>query len=131
MVIYAPTSFGLASLHQLRGRIGRDGNEAICLLVYDGEDEDEIDKLNVLVESNDGFFIAEEDLRRRGPGELSGLRQSGITSFEFVNLIDDFKMFEYARNDAKAILEHEIDYSYRRIISRAKREIEQAKFTNV
>lgn len=131
MVIYAPTSFGLASLHQLRGRIGRDGNEAICLLVYDGEDEYEIDKLNVLVESNDGFFIAEEDLRRRGPGELSGLRQSGITSFEFVNLIDDFKMFEYARNDAKAILEHEIDYSYRRIISRAKREIEQAKFTNV
>lgn len=131
MIIYAPTSFGLASLHQLRGRIGRDGNEAICLLVYDGEDEDEIDKLNVLVESNDGFFIAEEDLRRRGPGELSGLRQSGITSFEFVNLIDDFKMFEYARNDAKAILEHEIDYSYRRIISRAKREIEQAKFTNV
>ena len=104
MVIYAPTSFGLASLHQLRGRIGRDGNEAICLLVYDGEDEDEIDKLNVLVESNDGFYIAEEDLRRRGPGELSGLRQSGITSFEFVNLIDDFKMFEYARNDAKAIL---------------------------
>lgn len=131
MIIYAPTSFGLASLHQLRGRIGRDGNEAICLLVYDGEDEDEIDKLNVLVESNDGFFIAEEDLRRRGPGELSGLRQSGITSFEFVNLIDDFKMFEYARNDAKAILEHEKEYSYRRIISRAKREIEQAKFTNV
>jgi len=131
MVIYAPTSFGLASLHQLRGRIGRDGNEAICLLVYDGEDEDEIDKLNVLVESNDGFYIAEEDLRRRGPGELSGLRQSGITSFEFVNLIDDFKMFEYARNDAKAILEHEKEYSYRRIISRAKREIEQAKFTNV
>jgi len=131
MIIYAPTSFGLASLHQLRGRIGRDGNEAICLLVYDGEDEDEIDKLNVLVESNDGFYIAEEDLRRRGPGELSGLRQSGITSFEFVNLIDDFKMFEYARNDAKAILEHEKEYSYRRIISRAKREIEQAKFTNV
>ena len=131
MVIYAPTSFGLASLHQLRGRIGRDGNEAICLLVYDGEDEYEIDKLNVLVESNDGFYIAEEDLRRRGPGELSGLRQSGITSFEFVNLIDDFKMFEYARNDAKAILEHEKEYSYRRIISRAKREIEQAKFTNV
>lgn len=131
MVIYAPTSFGLASLHQLRGRIGRDGNEATCLLIYDGEDEDEIDKLNVLVASNDGFFIAEEDLRRRGPGELSGLRQSGITSFEFVNLIDDFKMFEYARNDAKAILEREKDLAYRRIITRAKKEIEQAKFTNV
>ncbi|NCA94509.1 MAG: ATP-dependent DNA helicase RecG [Epsilonproteobacteria bacterium] len=131
MVIYAPTSFGLASLHQLRGRIGRDGKEATCLLVYDGEDEDEINKLNVLVESNDGFFIAEEDLRRRGPGELSGLRQSGITNFEFVNLIDDFKMFEYARNDAKTILECPFEPSYRRIIARAKREIAQAKFTNV
>ncbi|MFA7110722.1 MAG: DNA helicase RecG, partial [Bacilli bacterium] len=130
-VIYAPTSFGLASLHQLRGRIGRDGKEATCLLVYDGEDEDEISKLNVLVESNDGFFIAEEDLRRRGPGELSGLRQSGITNFEFVNLIDDFKMFEYARNDAKTILECPFEPSYRRIIARAKREIAQAKFTNV
>ncbi|MFA6781413.1 MAG: ATP-dependent DNA helicase RecG [Bacilli bacterium] len=131
MVIYAPTSFGLASLHQLRGRIGRDGKEATCLLVYDGEDEDEIDKLNVLVESNDGFFIAEEDLRRRGPGELSGIRQSGITNFEFVNLIDDFKMFEYARSDAKAILENERDFENRRIITKAKKEIALAKFTNV
>ncbi|HNY74772.1 MAG TPA: ATP-dependent DNA helicase RecG, partial [Bacilli bacterium] len=82
-------------------------------------------------ESNDGFFIAEEDLRRRGPGELSGLRQSGITNFEFVNLIDDFKMFEYARNDAKTILEQPFEPSYRRIITRAKKEIAQAKFTNV
>ncbi len=131
MVIYAPTSFGLASLHQLRGRIGRDGKEATCLLVYDGEDEDEIDKLNVLVESNDGFFIAEEDLRRRGPGELSGIRQSGITNFEFVNLIDDFKMFEYARSDAKAILENERDFENRRIMTKAKKEIALAKFTNV
>jgi len=131
MIIYAPHSFGLASLHQLRGRIGRDGKDAICLLVYDGEDEDEIDKLNVLVKSNDGFYIAEEDLRRRGPGELSGFRQSGIANFEFVNLVDDFKMFEYARNDAKAILIDENAYQNRRIIMRAKKEIAQAKFTNV
>lgn len=131
MVIYAPTSFGLASLHQLRGRIGRDGQEATCLLVYDGDDEDERDKLNVLVQSNDGFFIAEEDLRRRGPGELSGFRQSGIASFEFVNLIDDFKMFEAARNDAKDILADDKAISNRAIINRAKKEISLAKFTNV
>lgn len=131
MIIYAPSSFGLASLHQLRGRIGRDGQGATCLLVYDGEDEDEKDKLNVLVTSNDGFFIAEEDLRRRGPGELSGFRQSGIASFEFVNLVDDFKMFEYARNDARAILAQEFASQNRRIIARAKKEIALAKFTNV
>ncbi|NCA96107.1 MAG: DEAD/DEAH box helicase [Methanomicrobia archaeon] len=131
MVIYAPTSFGLASLHQLRGRIGRDGQEATCLLVYDGDDEDEKDKLNVLVQSNDGFFIAEEDLRRRGPGELSGFRQSGIASFEFVNLIDDFKMFEAARNDAKDLLANEKAITNRAIINRAKKEISLAKFTNV
>ncbi|NCA96779.1 MAG: ATP-dependent DNA helicase RecG [Bacteroidia bacterium] len=131
MLIYAPTSFGLASLHQLRGRIGRDGQEAACFLIYDGNDEDELGKLDVLVKSNDGFFIAEEDLKRRGPGELNGLRQSGITSFEFVNLIDDFKMFECARNDAKAILANPKHPDNHRIIQSAKKEIAKAKFTNV
>ena len=131
MIIYAPTAFGLASLHQLRGRIGRDGSAATCLLVYDGDDEEEKDKLNVLVKSNDGFFIAEEDLRRRGPGELSGFRQSGIASFEFVNLIDDFKMFEAARNDAKDILANEKALENRPILTKAKKEIASARFTNV
>lgn len=131
MIIYDPTSFGLASLHQLRGRIGRDGQEATCLLVYDGNDEDELSKLDVLVKSNDGFYIAEEDLKRRGPGELSGVRQSGITNFEFVNLIDDFKMFECARNDAKMILANPDVRDNHRIILWCKKEIAKAKFTNV
>jgi len=131
MIIYAPSSFGLASLHQLRGRIGRDGSQAMCLLVYDGEDQDELDKLNVLVKSNDGFYIAEEDLRRRGPGELSGFRQSGIANFEFVNLIDDFKMFECARHDAKDIIANGNETANHRLIALANREIAKAKFTNV
>lgn len=131
MIIYNPTSFGLASLHQLRGRIGRDGREGQCYLIYSGDDEDDLDKLNVLVKSDDGFFIAEEDLRRRGPGELSGYRQSGIASFEFVNLVDDFKMFMHARQDANNILENMDDKHNILIIKKAFEEISLAKFSNV
>ncbi|MDY0100595.1 MAG: helicase-related protein, partial [Bacilli bacterium] len=131
MIIYNPTSFGLASLHQLRGRIGRDGNLGYCYLIYSGDDEDDLDKLNVLVKSEDGFFIAEEDLRRRGPGELSGLRQSGIANFEFVNLVDDFKMFMYARKDAENIIENKDEKHNISIVKKALEEISLAKFSNV
>ena len=131
MIIYDPTHFGLASLHQLRGRIGRDGNEANCLLVTNSTDEEELDKLEVLVKSNDGFYIAEEDLKRRGPGELGGVKQSGIANFVFVNLIDDFRMFEAARDDAKFIIENSDQIGFRYIIEKAKKEINDSNFTNV
>ena len=131
MIIYDPTHFGLASLHQLRGRIGRDGKESKCLLVTNTTDEEEIDKLNVLVNSNDGFYIAEEDLKRRGPGELGGVRQSGIANFLFVNLVDDFRMFEAARDDAKFILNNSDQIGFRHILNRAKKEIDDSNFTNV
>lgn len=131
MIIYDPTHFGLASLHQLRGRIGRDGNPSTCLLVTNSTDEEELDKLNVLVSSNDGFYIAEEDLKRRGPGELGGVRQSGIANFLFVNLVDDFRMFEAARDDAKFILDNSNEIGFRHIINRAKKEIDNSNFTNV
>lgn len=131
MIIYDPTHFGLASLHQLRGRIGRDGGESTCLLVTNSNDEEELDKLNVLVKSNDGFYIAEEDLKRRGPGELGGVRQSGIANFLFVNLVDDFRMFEAARDDAKFIIDNSDQIGFRHIINRAKKEIDSSDFTNV
>ena len=104
MVIYDPTHFALSSLHQLRGRIGRSGEPAECLLVYDGRDEDELDKLNVLVSTEDGFQIAEEDLRRRGPGDIAGVKQSGLPDFLYVNPIEDIRMFECARDDAAMLL---------------------------
>lgn len=129
MIIYDANRFGLASLHQLRGRIGRDGQPAVCLLAYDGIEPDAEEKLKVLVDSNDGFHIAKEDLKRRGPGEMSGYRQSGLPSFRFVNLINDFKMFEVAREDAKMILANPKNYAT--LIYRAKKEALQAKFTNV
>lgn len=131
MIIYDPSHFGLASLHQLRGRIGRDGAEATCLLVTNSTDEEELDKLSVLVNSNDGFYIAEEDLKRRGPGELGGTRQSGIANFVFVNLVDDFRMFEAARDDAKFILSNSDQIGFRHIINKAKKEIDSSNFTNV
>lgn len=91
MLIYNANQFGLASLHQLRGRIGRDGEKAYCFLLYDGEEEEEKEKLQVLEKTEDGFVVAEEDLKRRGPGELVGVRQSGLPDFRYVNFIQDFK----------------------------------------
>ena len=88
MVIYDASNFGLASLHQLRGRIGRDGSPATCLLTFDDEEDEEAkERLNVLVNSEDGFVIAEEDMKMRGPGELVGLKQAGIPSFSFLRTL--------------------------------------------
>ena len=130
MLIYDATHFGLAQLHQLRGRIGRDGRQALCLLVSDAEEEEK-EKLSILVSSNDGFKIAEEDLRLRGPGEMSGLKQSGLPNFSYVNIIQDYKMFEFARKDAETILKDPQNPAYRTFLTKAKNEALHAQFTNV
>ena len=123
MIIYDANNFGLASLHQLRGRIGRDGSKSICLLAVDDVDEEEKERLSILVESEDGFKIAEQDMKLRGPGDLTGIRQSGIPSFSFLNIIDDFKIFEVARDDAKEILKHKDEKQYMWVINKARREV--------
>jgi len=104
MIIYGPERFGLATLHQLRGRIGRDGRPATCVFMYDGDIEGR-KRLEVLVRSDDGFAIAEEDLKFRGPGDLIGERQAGFPEFRFLNIHADFRMLELARDDAIALLE--------------------------
>ncbi|MCR4880266.1 MAG: ATP-dependent DNA helicase RecG, partial [Bacilli bacterium] len=124
MVIYDASNFGLASLHQLRGRIGRDGSKAACLLVVDKKDTEGREKLSILVNSFDGFKIAEEDLKQRGPGDLTGLRQSGLPEFTFLNVIDDIKIFETARDDASYIIKHEGEKQFHYVIDRAKKLIE-------
>jgi len=118
MIVYSPTSFSLASLHQLRGRIGRDGSKAYFVLAYQNEEEDDFgpEKISVILNTDDGFKIAEEDLRLRGPGEITGIRQSGLPDFTAANIIDDFKIFECARDDASKILEHLDDYENRYVI---------------
>ncbi len=89
MIIHDADSFGLASLHQLRGRIGRDGSEAICLLVVQDKNVEGLERLQVMVQSNDGFFIAEQDLALRGPGEMTGMKQAGIPGFQYLNIVLD------------------------------------------
>ena len=123
MIIYDASSFGLASLHQLRGRIGRDGSKATCLLTLDDDDEEKKERLLTLVNSEDGFAIAEVDMKLRGPGELTGLRQSGIPSFSFLNIVDDFKIFVVARDDAKRIIEDNNNPAFKYIVSRAEKEV--------
>ena len=103
MIIYDANHFGLASLHQLRGRIGRDGSHALCILLTEDFDEEIVSRLEVLVQSNDGFYIAEEDLKRRGPGELLGSKQSGLPEFSYINLVTDFKILEAAKKDVEAL----------------------------
>lgn len=121
MIVYEPTSFSLSSLHQLRGRIGRDGNKAFCLLASSKTEEKE--KLNVLVSSNDGFKIAEEDLRLRGPGTLAGVKQSGLPCFNFVSIATDLKMFEKAREDASFILRNKDKKEFSYIVSISKKDV--------
>ena len=122
MVIYDATHFGLASLHQLRGRIGRDGSPSYCILV---SNEDDADKLDILTKSEDGFVIAEEDMKQRGPGELAGLKQSGIPDFAFLNVVDDYKIFVVARDDAKEIIKNKDNKNYQWIIKYATSLINQ------
>ncbi len=120
IIIYSANNFGLASLHQLRGRVGRDGQEAICLLVNDNTEDE---RLKVLENSNDGFYIAEMDMKLRGPGDTTGLAQSGFPTFSCLNIVDDFKMFECARDDAKNILNNLQDNENKRYYDYALKRI--------
>jgi ATP-dependent DNA helicase RecG len=97
MLVENAEAFGLAQLHQLRGRIGRGAHESYCVLVSDVETAGANERLKVLEETNDGFRIAEMDLKLRGPGELLGQQQSGLPKFRFGNLADDLGLIQQAR----------------------------------
>jgi len=107
MVIENPERFGLAQLHQLRGRVGRGDYESYCILI--GEPNSEIAKkrLDVLTETTDGFQIAEEDLELRGPGEFLGRRQHGMPELKLANISSDMKLLEAAREEAFSVLSHD------------------------
>jgi ATP-dependent DNA helicase RecG len=110
MVIEQAERFGLAQLHQLRGRVGRGARKSSCILLY-GEPLGETAKarLRVMRETEDGFVIAEEDLRLRGAGEVLGTRQSGLPQFRIVDLAIHAELVAAARDDAKLILERDPD----------------------
>jgi ATP-dependent DNA helicase RecG len=103
MLVENAEAFGLAQLHQLRGRIGRGAHESYCILVSDAKTAGADERLKVLEETNDGFRIAEVDLKLRGPGELLGQQQSGMPKFRFGNLADDLDLIRQARELAAQI----------------------------
>jgi ATP-dependent DNA helicase RecG len=106
MVIEQAERFGLAQLHQLRGRVGRGAEQSYCILVTGRMNDAARERIRTLVESNDGFHIAEMDLRLRGPGEFFGTRQSGLPSLRFANILRDADVLEVARSEAQAFVEH-------------------------
>lgn len=107
MVIESAQRFGLSQLHQLRGRVGRGADQSFCILVTPYELSAETKKrINIMVESNDGFEIAEADLKLRGPGDLEGTQQSGIPfNLKIANLVKDGEILQYAREVAQKVLD--------------------------
>ncbi len=106
IVIENAERFGLSQLHQLRGRVGRSEIQSYCVLVSSSKNEDTIERLNVLVRTNNGFTIAEKDLELRGPGEFLGIRQSGIVELKLADLTKDLYILETARNEVKEFIEN-------------------------
>jgi ATP-dependent DNA helicase RecG len=107
MVIEHAERFGLSQLHQLRGRVGRGAEQSFCILMTSGKVTEEArQRIAVMRETNDGFRIAETDLRLRGPGELFGTRQSGVPAFRIADLLRDAEVLELARREARQFVEN-------------------------
>ena len=116
MLIEHAERFGLTQLHQLRGRVGRGKNKSFCILVRRSFSENAKKRLNIMEETNDGFVIADEDLKIRGPGEFFGIRQSGYLSFKIANMKTDSLLIQKARKLAKEIIKHDSNLEGRKNI---------------
>jgi ATP-dependent DNA helicase RecG len=131
MLIEHAERFGLSQLHQLRGRVGRGGSQSFCLLMSHSKSETARQRLKVMEQSQDGFFIAEMDMRFRGPGEVLGTRQSGLPDFALASLVEDQDVLEQARHAAEKAMEkdptlerwrgmqQELAYRYQRLMGGA------------
>jgi ATP-dependent DNA helicase RecG len=108
MVIEGANRFGLAQLHQFRGRVGRSPDKSYCLLIPETENALDNQRLAAMVETNDGFVLAERDLEQRGPGDFLGTRQSGLAELKLAN-ITDIHLIEKARNLAKQVFDEDPD----------------------
>ncbi len=111
MMIENSERFGLSQLHQLRGRVGRGKEQSYCIFINSSDDEDTAKRLDVLNKSNDGFKIAEEDLKMRGPGDLFGVRQSGELGFKLGDIYHDSDLVKESAMDADRILASDPDLS--------------------
>jgi len=109
MVIEQAERFGLAQLHQLRGRVGRGGDQSYCILVTGRMNDVARERIRTMLKSNDGFYIAEIDMKLRGPGEFFGTRQSGLPTLHVANIVRDAEILEIARAEAASFVAHPPD----------------------
>ena len=107
MMIENADRFGLAQLHQLRGRVGRGSAQSYCIMMNASDSDRAKERLEILNKSNDGFYIASEDLKLRGPGDFFGIRQSGDMSFMIADIYTDAKVLQHASDEVKRILEED------------------------
>ena len=106
MLIENAERFGLAQLHQLRGRVGRGKHQSYCIFMTASKSKETKERLDILNKSNDGFKIASEDLRLRGPGDLFGIRQSGLMNFCLGDVYQDAKILQMANEAADEFIAH-------------------------
>ncbi len=119
MVVYDAERFGLAQLHQLRGRVGRGEHQSYCILIADPKSDEGKERMQSMTETNDGFRLAEKDLELRGPGDFLGRKQSGLPDFKVADLVHDYRTLETARKDATEMIDtdafwHDEMYRYLR-----------------
>lgn len=107
MVIYDAERFGLAQLHQLRGRVGRGEHQSYCILLADPKTEIGKERMRIMTETNDGFKLSERDLELRGPGDFFGQKQSGLPEFKVADIVHDYRALEVARQDAVQFINSE------------------------
>lgn len=109
MMVENSERFGLSSLHQLRGRVGRGSNQSYCIFITSKNDEKTMNRLNILKSSNDGFIIADEDLKLRGPGDIFGIRQSGEFGFAIADIYNDSNILKLASLKVDNIMSLSVD----------------------
>lgn len=105
MIIFDAERFGLAQLHQLRGRVGRGEHQSFCVLLADPKSEEGKERMVSMTETNDGFILAEKDLELRGPGDFFGKKQSGLPEFKVADLVHDYRALNTAKVDAERLLD--------------------------
>lgn len=104
MMIYDADRFGLSTLHQLRGRVGRSEFQSYCVLIASPKTETGIERMNIMTQTLDGFELSERDLEMRGPGDFFGVKQSGLPDFMVANIVEDYRMLEVARDEAAELI---------------------------